>query len=32
MEVSNWDWQAVDHAQGVWIELPPSQLLPLTDE
>ena len=32
IEVSNWDWQAVDHAQGVWIELPPSQLLPLTDE
>lgn len=32
MEVSNSDWQAVDHAQGVWIELPPSQLLPLTDE
>lgn len=32
MEVSNSEWQAVDHAQGVWIELPPSKLLPLTDE
>ena len=32
IEVSNSDWQAVDHAQGVWVELPPSKLLPLTDE